>query len=131
MSSINPTSWRFYVGSFISNEAAGLADARNVQMLRQATMTACAPGPAFDPAHCAALAQTLGRVTTQQACFSGAPTIMGSNPATWGPATAAPLVSSAAAMGGVLAATNAVAANVPNAALAALNTPLSNTVCTA
>jgi hypothetical protein len=131
MSSINPTSWRFYVGSFVSNETAGLADTRNLQALQAATMAACTAGPTFDPARCSALAQTLGRVTTHQACYSGAPTLMGSNPATWGPATPAPVATSTAAMGGILAATNAVAANVPNAALAALNAPLSNTVCTA
>jgi hypothetical protein len=131
MSFIAPTSWRFYVGSFVSNDAAGLAAARNIPELQAAVATACAAGPSFNPAACAYLAQTLGRVQTQRNCYSGAPQVVGGNPATWGPPlaaakTAAP--TSLAALGGVLAATNAVATGVPNAALAALNQPLSNAV---
>ena len=134
MSFISPTSWRFYVGSFVSNEAAGLAAARNIPALQQATATACTAGPTFDPARCAALAQTLGRVQTQTSCYSGQSQFMGGSPASWGPTLTppSPVAASAAALGGILAATNAVAAaSVPNAALAALNAPLNNAVCTA
>lgn len=121
MSSIKPTSWQFYVGSFVSNESAALANGRSVEELQRATAAACTAGPTFDPARCAYLAQSLGRVQQQRACTSGQVL------------TAAPQAAAAAmpSFGQVLAATNAVDAVVSNQAVAALGTPLNNTVCTA
>ncbi len=73
MSFINPQSWKFYTGSFLTNEAAGISDFATLQVLRNNTKDACTAGASFDPARCARLSQMLGRLETKAILFTGAP----------------------------------------------------------
>lgn len=119
---VNPTNWRFYTGSFISNEAASLADYRDVSALQAATASACTAGPDFNPARCSYLAQALGRIQTQNNCGRG---LLGGG---------MPMASTANAnvpsQGQILAATNAVASATTVATVSALGSPkLNNQVC--
>jgi hypothetical protein len=123
--SINPTNWRFYTGSFISNEAASLADYRDIAALQAATTSACTPGPDFNPARCSYLAQALGRIQTQNNC--GKSLLGGGGTQKMTPASA-----NVPSQGQVLAATNALATTTAQATAGALgSSQLNNNVCNA
>jgi len=130
MSWVSPTSWQFYVGTFVSNEVAGMADTRDLETLRRATTDACTPGPSFDPARCSYMAQTLGRVQTQYNCTTGnvqSPAMMRpSAPQSWSSASAV-----LPSQGQILAVKSAADQAIGTAAIGALSGQLSNKVCTA
>jgi hypothetical protein len=122
--SITPNNWRFYTGSFISNEAASLADYRDIAALQAATASACTAGPDFNPARCSYLAQALGRIQTQNNCGKH---LLGGGAQKMTPASA-----NVPSQGQVLAATNALAATTAQATVGALASPkLNNNVCNA
>ena len=121
--SVNATNWRFYTGSFISNEAASLADYRDVSALQAATASACTAGPDFNPARCSYLAQALGRIQTQHNCGKG---LLG------GMSMASKASANVPSQGQILAATNAAASATTLATVSALSAPqLNNKVCNA
>jgi hypothetical protein len=120
---VNATNWRFYTGSFISNEAASLADYRDVSALQAATASACTAGPDFNPARCAYLSQALGRIQTQYNCGKG---LLGGMPAAYKASANVP------SQAQILGATNAVASATTLATVSALGSPqLNNKVCNA
>ncbi len=124
MNVVNPTSWRFYVGSFVPAAAADLADTRDIATLKRATQDACTPGPTFDPSRCSRLAQMLGRAQTQYNCYSGQP-LLGAGGSGEQQSASAAVPSSAQ----ILAATNTAGMGITNAATAALGAPLNNQIC--
>jgi len=72
---MDPKNPLFYVGTFVSEEAAGMLPVSNkdIGTVVTAMNAACyGPGP-FQPGRCAALSQMVGRIRTQNQCLLGQP----------------------------------------------------------
>ena len=73
--SIDPTNPLFYVGTFVSDQAAGLQpiNTRDIGTVVAAMNAACYGPGKFQPGRCAALSQMVGRIRAQNQYLLGQP----------------------------------------------------------